>query len=101
MDASEKSLTWKEQKDLISFFVDGTGKVEPTSDFEKNFTDDLYRLILHFCKDEENFEMDLRKSTEARGYDLVDHGITADDVRRVRQRYFGSLVSELAERSDD
>jgi hypothetical protein len=27
--------------------------------------------------------------------------ITADDVRRIRQRYFGFLKSELAEPSDD
>jgi hypothetical protein len=27
--------------------------------------------------------------------------ITADDVRRIRQRYFGFLESELAEPSDD
>ena len=93
MDASQNSLTWKEQKDLIRFLIDGSGKVA-ASDFEKNFEDDLTLLILHFCKDAENFESDLEKFTEGRGYELSREPLSADDVRRFRQRYFGFLESE-------
>jgi len=94
MNASEKLITWKKQKELIRFFVDGSGTVQPTSDDEANFASDLLVLILLTCKNEKDFERDIKKFTEARAHELSDEPVREGDVRRIRQRYFGFLRSE-------
>ena len=58
MNAPEK-LTWNQQKELIRFLIDGSGKLQPTSDVEADFTTDLIFLILRFCQDETNFKKDI------------------------------------------
>jgi hypothetical protein len=94
MNASEKLLTWKKQKELIRFFVDGSGTVQPTRD-EANFAGDLLVLILRYCKDQHNFEKDINIFTDKRAHELSNKKLTANEVRRIRQRYFGFLASEL------
>ncbi|WP_368506938.1 hypothetical protein [Bradyrhizobium lupini] len=94
MNASEQLLTWKKQKELIRFFVDGTGTVQPTRD-EANFASDLLVLILRHCKDEHNLEKDIKKFTETRAHELSNKKVTGSEVRRIRQRYFGFLASEV------
>jgi hypothetical protein len=95
MSASEKVLTWNKQKELIRFLVDGSGTVQPTSDDEANFNSDLVVLILRSCKDEHNFTKDIEKFTELRAHELSKEELPESEVRRIRQRYFGSLASEL------
>jgi hypothetical protein len=50
-------------------------------------------------KHDEKTKNSKKRSTEEENHRAEP--ITADDVRRIRQRYFGFLKSELAERSDD
>jgi hypothetical protein len=95
VNASRKHLTWQKQKELIRFFVDGSGTVQPTSDDEANFVSDLLVLILQSCKDEGDFERDIKKFTETRAHELSNEEVPESEVRRIRQRYFGFLASEL------
>jgi hypothetical protein len=94
MNASETLLTWEKQKELIRFFVDGSGTIQPTSHEEANFANDLLVLILQSCKDEEDFERDIKKFTKARADELSDEPVRESDIQRIRQRYFGFLRSE-------
>jgi hypothetical protein len=81
-----KLLTWKKQKELIRFFVDGSGTIQPTSDEEANFSNDLLFLILGSCKDEENFKRTIKKFTKARAHELSNEPLSKSEVRRIRQR---------------
>jgi hypothetical protein len=89
-----KKLTWNQQKELIRFFIDGSGTIQPASDDEANFANDLLVLILRSCKDTKYLERDIKKFTEARAHEISDEPVSKDDVRRIRQRYFGFLRSE-------
>jgi len=51
------------------------------------------------CKDPKDLESDLKKFEEAGRFE--PRPITADDVRRIRQRHFGYLAEELAADGDD
>jgi hypothetical protein len=93
MNAPEK-LTWNQQKELIRFLIDGSGKLQPTSDVEADFTTDLIFLILRFCQDETNFETDINQFTKARAHELSHEPLPESEIRRIRQRGFGHLASQ-------
>jgi hypothetical protein len=95
MNGSEKLLSWNEQKEIIRFLVDGSGKLQPASDVEANFSGDLLVLISRFCKDEENLERDIQNFTEARAHELDHEPLPESEIRRFRERYFGVLAADL------